>query len=73
METNTQNKVNAQRNQGKFVEPTVFVKGDYITLALPGNILVRKHVNYFKKIMGVSFIPKVRSEDQSFSNSPSLA
>ena len=70
METNTQNKANAQSNQGKFVEPTVFLKGDYITLALPGNILVRKHINYFKKILGVSFVPAPKKQS---SNSPGLA
>ena len=46
-----------QSQKGQFVEPKVFKKGDYITLALPGNILVRKHINYFKQILGVPFIP----------------
>ena len=46
-----------QSEKGQFVEPKVFKKGDYITLALPGNLLVRKHVNYFKQILGVPFVP----------------
>ena len=54
---------NAKQSQkGQFVEPKVFKKGDYITLALPGNILVRKHVNYFKQILGVSFVPVTKPQ-----------
>jgi len=63
-----------QSPKGQFVEPKVFKKGDYITLALPGNILVRKHVNYFKQILGVQFVPVTKAPaPQPSAQSPSLA
>ena len=57
---NTQN-TNTQAEakvQGQFVEPKAYLKGEYLTLVIDGNILVRKHVNYFKKILGIEFTPK---------------
>lgn len=43
-----------------YVEPRAFLSrdGQYLTLVLPGNLLVRKHVNFFKKMMGIPFSPK---------------
>ena len=76
MDTNNQktNEVQNSKTQGRFVEPTVFLKGDYITLALPGNVLVRKHINYFKRILGVPFIPKTEtSSSQVIPTSSGLA
>ena len=66
MNTNQQTQKAQQepKAQGQFVEPKVYLKGDYLTLVLPGNVLVRKHVNYFKKILGVSFIAKAAANPQ---------
>jgi len=36
--------------------------GEYLTLVLPGNMLVRKHVNFYKKLLGVPFTPKATLE-----------
>ena len=48
------------QNQGFFAQPRAFLSkdGEYLTLVLPGNMLVRKHVNFYKKLLGVAFIPK---------------
>ena len=45
-----------------FVEPKVYLSKDrnYITLVLPGDIIVRKPCNYFKAVMGLSFERMVR-------------
>lgn len=48
------------QNQGFFAQPRAFLSkdGEYLTLVLPGNMLVRKHVNFYKKLLGVRFIAK---------------
>jgi hypothetical protein len=51
----TKNTNHQNQTRGVFVEPKVYLSKDrnYITLVLPGNILVRKPCNYFKAIMGL--------------------
>jgi len=36
------------RNQGFFAEPRFFLSrdGEYLTISLPGNMFVRKHINF---------------------------
>lgn len=43
-----------------FEEPKVRLSkdGQYLTLILPNSVRVRKHVNYFKAILGISFVAK---------------
>ena len=58
METNkTTNRNQSNQSKGVFVEPKVYLSKDrnYITIVLPGNLLVRKPCNYFKAIMGLPF------------------
>jgi len=52
------------QNQGFFAQPRAFLSrdGEYLTLVLPGNMLVRKHVNFYKKLLGVPFTPKATLE-----------
>lgn len=49
------------QKQGFFAEPRIILSkdGQYILHFLPGNMIVRKHVNLYKKILGVAFEPKV--------------
>ena len=51
---------NSKVGNSTFVEPKVFLSKDknYITMFLPGNMAVRKHVNFFKSILGVPFEKK---------------
>ncbi len=43
-----------------FEEPKVLLSkdGQYLTLILSNNVRIRKHVNYFKAILGVPFVAK---------------
>ena len=43
-----------------FEEPSVRLSkdGQYLTLILSNNVRVRKHVNYFKAILGIPFTPR---------------
>jgi len=52
------------RNQGFYAEPRFFLSrdGEYLVIALPGNMYVRKHVNFYKKLLGVAFTPKAAME-----------
>ena len=52
------------KNQGFYAQPRAFLSkdGEYLTLALPGNMFVRKHVNFYKKILGQEFTPKAKSQ-----------
>ena len=52
------------QNQGFFAQPKAYLSkdGEYLTLVLPGNMLVRKHVNWIKAILGVPYTPKVRTD-----------
>ncbi|MGE4233113.1 MAG: hypothetical protein AB7F43_07270 [Bacteriovoracia bacterium] len=57
----TQNQNGAQGNsQGFFAQPRAYLSkdGEYLTLVLPGNMIVRKHVNFFKAVLGIPFTPK---------------
>ena len=47
---NTQPTQTTNVSQGFFAEPRAFLSNDgqYLTLVLPGNMRVRKHVNFFK-------------------------
>ena len=60
-----QNKDKSQiRSVGSYIQPRAYLSkdGEYLTLVLPGNMVVRKHVNYFKAILGVEFNPKVNAK-----------
>ncbi len=50
--------------QGGFAQPRVSLSkdGEYLLHFLPGNMIVRKHVNFYKKILGLSFTPKAQAE-----------
>jgi hypothetical protein len=58
----TQVKSNSQ-NQGFFAQPRAYLSkdGEYLTLVLPGNMIVRKHVNFYNLIRPFTLapIPKV--------------
>ncbi|MBI3295881.1 MAG: hypothetical protein HYZ71_14240 [Deltaproteobacteria bacterium] len=47
-------------NKRTFVEPKVYKSKDqeFLEIVLPGDLIVRKHINYFKAIMGVPFTPR---------------
>lgn len=53
------------QNQGFIADVRAYLSkdGEYLTLVLPGNMRVRKHVNFLKKILGVPFTPKARVEN----------
>ncbi len=46
--------------QGFFAEPRVALSkdGEYLLHFLPGNMIVRKHINLYKKILGIAYSPK---------------
>ncbi len=62
MEQNTnQDQTQAtNQKQGFFAEPRITLSkdGQYVLHFLPGNMIVRKHINLYKKILGVAFEPK---------------
>lgn len=65
METN-KNSNEVQTNQpaqGFYAQPKAFLSkdGEYLTLVLPGDMKVRKHVNFFKAILGVPYTPKPKA------------
>lgn len=45
------------RRDGLYAQPRVYLSrdGEYLVMVLPGNMLVRKHVNYFKQILGIPY------------------
>ena len=55
----------SQTNQahGFYAQPRAYMSkdGEYLTLVLPGNMIVRKHVNFYKAILGVAFTPKPKA------------
>ena len=53
------------KNQAVFADPRAYLSkdGEYLTLVLPGNLIVRKHVNFYKSVMGLPFTPKARVND----------
>jgi len=59
METN-QKYTQSKLEQGIYVEPRIYLSrdGEYLIHALPGGRLVRRHVNFYKKVLGVEFTPK---------------
>lgn len=62
METNqSQNQAAVAPTRATFVQPRTYLSKDreYLTLVLPGNVIVRKHVNFFKAAMGLAFEKKV--------------
>lgn len=66
--TETQAGLNSPKNnQGFFVQPRAYLSndGEYLTLVLPGNILVRKHVNFFKSVMGIPFTRKTQPSTEA--------
>lgn len=62
MNTNQSIESNADKNLIRpiFEEPTVRLSkdGQYLTLILSNNVCVRKHVNYFKAILGIPFVAR---------------
>jgi len=52
--------------QGVFAQPRVSLSrdGEYLLHFLPGNMIVRKHVNFYKKILlgDGSFTPKAKAK-----------
>jgi hypothetical protein len=61
--------MNTQENQKSHdVKPTYVDKtnafvsrdGEYLTHVLPGNVRIRKHVNFYKALLKVPFVPKKR-------------
>lgn len=58
MNTQNNNTQAETKAQSQFVEPKAYLKGEYLTLVIGGNIVIRKHVNYYKKILGIEFTPK---------------
>ena len=64
-ETQTQTTTQQPRGQGFFAQPRAYLSkdGEYLTLVLPGNMIVRKHVNFFKAILGVPFTRKTKQAD----------
>ena len=68
METNQNNSTQDQgKATGFYAQPRAYLSRDkqYLTLVLPGNMLVRKHVNFFKAVMGLPFERQVREADAS--------
>ena len=61
-ETQAQNS-NSAPAQGFYAQPRAYLSkdGEYLTLVLPGNMIVRKHVNFFKAILGVPYTAKTKS------------
>ena len=51
----------SNQKQGFFAEPRITLSkdGQYVLHFLPGNMIVRKHVNLYKKILGIAFEPKI--------------
>ena len=62
METETKQIQKNNQGQGFFAEPRIFLTkdGEYLIHVLPGNMIVRKHVNFYKKILGMEFVPKAK-------------
>ena len=50
--------------QGFYAEPRVFLSkdGEYLIHFLPGNMIVRKHVNFYLKILGKNFTPRTNEK-----------
>ncbi len=59
METNKkENQMqDGNQNQGFFAQPRIALSkdGEYLLHFLPGNMIVRKHINLYKKILGIPF------------------
>jgi hypothetical protein len=48
-----------------FVQPkSVRVKNDYLLIQLEDGKMIRKHINYFKQILGVPFTPVPKDATQ---------
>lgn len=62
METK-QKKSKKSKSQAVFADPKAYLSkdGEYLSLVLPGNLIVRKHVNFFKAVMGLPFTPKAKA------------
>lgn len=54
---------NSSPVQGFYAQPRAYLSkdGEYLTLVLPGNMIIRKHVNFFKAILGVPYVRKTKS------------
>jgi hypothetical protein len=58
---NTQENQNTQDVKPTYIDNTkAFVSrdGEYLTHVLPGNVRIRKHVNYYKALLQIPFVPK---------------
>ena len=64
-ETQAQN-TNSIPVQGFYAQPRAYLSkdGEYLTLVLPGNMIVRKHVNFFKAILGVAYTRKTKAASE---------
>ena len=60
------NNKQTQDNQvrAQYTEPKVFLTKDseYLIHLLPGNVLIRKHRNFYLKVLGLKFQPKVKQK-----------
>lgn len=61
MEQNNNTQALQGNNQGFIAQPRVFLSrdGEYLVHIVPGG-MIRKHVNYYKKILGQEFSPKAK-------------
>jgi hypothetical protein len=63
METNqTETSQDQGKAQGFYAQPQAYLSRDkqYLTLVLPRNMIVRKHVNFFKAVMDLPFERRTR-------------
>ena len=62
METKQKNS-QSKKTQRSFADPKAYLSkdGEWLSLVLPDNVIVRKHVNYFKSVMGLPFTPKAKA------------
>lgn len=62
--TNINTQEQTSKVQGFFAQPRAFLSkdGEYLTLTLPGGMLVRKHRNFFLHVLGVPYERKSASK-----------
>lgn len=60
---NSSQALGSNQIQAVFAQPRITLSkdGEYLLHFLPGNVIVRKHINFYKKILGIPFIPKATS------------
>ena len=62
MEQNNNTQGFQGNNQGFIAQPRVFLSrdGEYLIHIVPGGV-IRKHINFYKKILGQEFTPKAKA------------